>query len=221
MYALEIGGRAPGGRGLVSWFFKLDWKSPALVAQVLAMLTFVLGGITGLINASYNLNQVVHITAWIPGHVHMTVGSAVALSFMGIAYWMIPYLTGRELVGRGMALVQSWLYFIGVLVMARGLISGGLDGMPRRTNMMEATYERAGWELAGMLTGRGGTLMFMGGALFFLVLIATALFGQESERPVDVPFTRTHVPPAGAGWEVGLDRLGLWVGAAVLLILIA
>jgi cytochrome c oxidase subunit 1 len=72
-----------------------------------------------------------------------------------------------------------------------------------------------------MLTGRGGTLMFMGGPLFFLVLIATALFGQESERPVDVPFTRTHVPPAGAGWEVGLDRFGLWVGAAVLLILIA
>jgi cytochrome c oxidase subunit I len=47
IYALEIGGRARGGTGLVNWFLKLDWKNPALVAQVLAMLTFTLGGSPG------------------------------------------------------------------------------------------------------------------------------------------------------------------------------
>lgn len=31
-----------------------------MVAQVLAMITFVFGGITGLINASFTINQVVH-----------------------------------------------------------------------------------------------------------------------------------------------------------------
>lgn len=77
----------------------------------------------------------------------MKVGSAVTMSFMGIAYWLIPYLTRRQLVGRGMAVVQSWVYFIGVLIMARGLISGGLDGMPRRTLIIEAAYSKPGWEL--------------------------------------------------------------------------
>jgi cytochrome c oxidase subunit 1 len=33
----------------------------------------VFGGVGGLINASYNLNLVVHNTAWIPGHLHLTV----------------------------------------------------------------------------------------------------------------------------------------------------
>jgi cytochrome c oxidase subunit I len=221
MYALELGGRARGGKGLVNWFVKLDWKNPALVAQILAMLTFTLGGATGLINASYNLNQAIHNTAWVPGHFHMTVGSAVTMSFMGIAYWLIPYLTRRQLVGKGMAVLQSWIYFVGVLVMARGLISGGLDGMPRRTLIMEAPYAKPDWELAGLLTGLGGTLMFIGGALFFAVLVGTVLFGKKVDEPEDIPFTVTHEPPAAEGWELKLDRFRYWFIAAVVLILIA
>ena len=221
MYALDIGGRRRGGTRLVDWFFKLDWKNPALVAQLLAMLTFTLGGITGLINASYNLNQVVHNTTWIPGHFHMTVGSAVTLSFMGIAYWLVPYLTQRRLVGQGMALVSSWVYTAGVLIMARGLISGGLDGMPRRTLVMEAPYEKPSWELAGMLSGFGGTLMFVGSALFFAVLAGTILMGRKVEEPMDLPFTETVRGPADHGWEVHLDRFRYWIVATIILIVIA
>ncbi len=221
MYALEIGGRRRGGTGLVNWFTKLDWKNPALVAQVLAMLTFTLGGATGLINASYNMNQSIHNTAWVPGHFHMTVGSAVTMSFMGIAFWLIPYLTRKALVGRGLAVLSQWLYFVGVLVMARGLISGGIDGMPRRTNMLEATYGKPSWELAGMLTGLGGTLMFIGGMLFFAVFAATLFFGKKGEGPTDLPFTETATPPARRGWEVKLDDFRWWMLAAVVLILVA
>ncbi|MGE5749918.1 MAG: cbb3-type cytochrome c oxidase subunit I, partial [Gemmatimonas sp.] len=84
MAALEIGGRARGGKGLLGWIRKLPWSDPSVAAQLLAMLTFVLGGATGLVNASYTMNQVVHNTTWIPGHFHMTVGTAVALTLMGV-----------------------------------------------------------------------------------------------------------------------------------------
>lgn len=221
MYALEVGARARGGKGLISWFLKLDWQNPALVAQILAMLTFTLGGITGLINASYSLNLAIHNTAWVPGHFHMTVGSAVTMSFMGIAFWLIPYLTRRELTGKGLALASQWLYFVGVLVMARGLISGGIDGMPRRTNMLEAAYSKPSWELAGMFTGLGGTLMFVGGFLFFIVFAATAFFGKKTDAVLDLPFTETHQAPATSGWELKLDSIRLWVAVAAFLVLIA
>lgn len=218
--ALEMGGRARGGTGLVGWFFKLPWGNPALSAQVLAMLVFVLGGITGLINASFNVNQVVHNTAWIPGHFHMTVGTAVALSFMGIAYWLVPWLKGRSLVGRRMAVAQSWLYFVGVLVFARGMISGGLEGMPRRTYMAGATYSKPSWELAGLLTAIGGTVMFVSVVLFFVVMGATIVAGRRGE-PGDIPFTEALVGPATSGWEPRLDRFRIWIVLTILLILIA
>ena len=221
MAALELGGRRKGGDGLLGWIWKLPWGDPALSAQLLAMLVFLLGGITGLINASYNINEIVHNTTFIPGHFHMTVGTAVALSFMGIAYWLVPRLTDRELWGRKLAVAQGWFYFVGVLIFARGMISGGLEGMPRRTKILDAPYDKASWDLAGLLTGLGGTLMFVGAVLFLVVLAGTLLLGRKTEGGRSIPATETLSGPADSGWEVRLDQFRWWVVATVVLILIA
>jgi cytochrome c oxidase subunit 1 len=222
MAALELAGRRRGGTGLLGWIWKLPWGKPALAAQLQAMLVFLLGGITGLILASYNINAVVHNTTFVPGHFHMTVGTATALSFMGIGYWLVPYLTGRKLWGRRAALAQGWLWLVGILVFARGMISGGLEGMPRRTLIVEAPYFKESWELAGILTGVGGTLMFVSGVLFVAVIAGTALFGEEAEDDeLEIPFTTTIEGPSPSGWEVKLDRFRYWVTATIVLILIA
>jgi cytochrome c oxidase subunit 1 len=218
MYALEIGGRRSGGTGLIGWFFALPWSDPSVAAQVLAMLVFLLGGITGLMNASYNMNLEVHNTAFIPGHFHLTVGTAVALSVMGIAYWLVPYFEQRKLWSRGLAVAQAWIYTVGVLIFARGMISGGLAGMPRRTAISLTPYpEPAGWHLAGILTAIGGTLMVAGALLFFLIIGFTILFGERQELG-DIPFTETVQAPAKIGWEISLDHLRYWIAIAAVLI---
>ncbi len=219
--ALEIGGRSRGGQGLFGWIRTLPWGDPSLAAQLLAMITFVLGGITGLINASFTMNQVIHNTTWVPGHFHLTVGSAVTLTFVGVAYWLIPYLTGRGLWGRPLALASSWIYAVGVFVFARGMIAGGLEGMPRRTFRVGATYTSPAWDLPGVLTGVGGTLMFVGIMLFFVVIGMTIAAGRRGGQPGDIPVSETITAPSLTGWERGLDRIGWWVAAAVALILIA
>jgi cytochrome c oxidase subunit I len=221
MAALEIGGRRRGGTGLLGWVKKLPWGDPSVTAQILAMLTFVLGGATGLVNASFTMNQVIHNTTWVPGHFHMTVGTAVALTLMGVGYWMVPYLTRRALFSRRLALASSWIYTIGVLIFARGMIAGGLEGMPRRTFLAEASYTSEAWRLPGILTGVGGTLMFIGVMLFFLVIGLTMVAGRKGAEPADIPVADTLTAPAKSGWEPALDRLGWWVVAAVVLILIA
>lgn len=221
MAALEIGGRARGGTSLLGWIPRLPWGDPSFTAQVLAMLTFVLGGITGLINASFTMNQLIHNTTWVPGHFHMTIGSAVALTFVGIAYWLIPYLTGRALWGRTVALWSSWIYAIGVFVFARGMISIGLKGMPRRTFYAQATYTVPETHLGGILTAVGGTLMFIGLLLFFLVIAMTIVAGRKGAEPKDVPFAQTITAPALTGWEPALDRIRLWVVVAIALIALA
>ncbi len=221
MASLEIGGRRNGGNGLLGWIPKLNWGDPSLAAQMLAMITFVFGGITGLINASFTMNQVVHNTTWVPGHFHMTVGSAVALTLMGVAYWMIPYLTGRQLWGRRWANASSWIYTIGVFIFARGMISAGLDGMPRRIYRAQATYTSPAWDLGGALTGIGGTLMFIGILVFFIVIVITIVAGRKGNVPADIPWSETLQPPKLNGWEPKLDRLGMWIIVAIVLIVIA
>lgn len=220
MAVLEGAGRARGGRGLFGWIPRLPWGDPSVSAQLLAMLVFLLGGASGLINASYTLNLVVHNTAFVPGHFHLTVGTAVALSLMGISYWLVPYLTGKALWGRELALAQGWLWAIGMLVFSRGQIAGGLAGMPRRTAIGLAPYaaEMPAWTVDNFMTAIGGLVMVVSGALFFAVMLGT-LLGWAGRAAVEIPAAEPE-ERAERVWPA-LDRWGRWLAASVVLILIA
>src|SRR5690606_32621985 len=107
MASLETGGRARGGKGRLGWIRTLPWGDPAFTLQALSMVLFAMGGVSGLVNASYNVNLVVHNTMFVPGHFHLTVGTAVVLTFMATTYWLIPHLTGRRLFSRRLAVLQG------------------------------------------------------------------------------------------------------------------
>ncbi|MCB1035971.1 MAG: cbb3-type cytochrome c oxidase subunit I, partial [Acidobacteria bacterium] len=130
--SLEMAGRMKGAEGLFNWIGKLPWKEPFFVSVILAMVTFAVGGFGGAINAAYAMNTMVHNTAWIMGHFHLTVGTAVALTFMGVSYWLLPQLTGREMVWKGAALIQPYLWFVGMVLFGMVNHITGILGMPRR-----------------------------------------------------------------------------------------
>jgi cytochrome c oxidase subunit 1 len=216
--SLESGGRARGGRGWVSWFLKLPWGDPSVAAQVLAMLIFAFGGIGGLINASYSLNLLVHNTAWIPGHLHLTVGTGVTLTYMGITYWLVPLLAGRALWSRHLALAQVWLWFGGMAIFSNALHRLGLMGMPRRTLIQAAPYLRPEWKPALPLVAIGGILLFVSAMLYFANLLLTVTRGRR-EAPAPVPFAEAMSGPDHA--PAILDRWRPWLALAVVLVLIA
>jgi len=216
--SLESGARARGGTGWFAWFGKLPWGEPSVAAQVLAMLMFCAGGIGGLINASYNVNLVVHNTAYIVGHFHTTVGTAVTLTFMGISYWLVPHLAGRALWSRGMALAQSWLWFIGMLIFSIALHELGLRGMPRRTMISQATYFQPEWNALLPWVGVGGTLLFVSGILYLLNLLLTVTLSRQPAPAM--PEFAEPISPAEEG-PAFLDRLRPWVVVAAVMIIIA
>ncbi|RYY18080.1 MAG: cytochrome C oxidase subunit I, partial [Alphaproteobacteria bacterium] len=63
--SLEYAGRKRGGHGWFGWFTALPWRNPSVAAQVLAMLTFIWGGAGGIVNGSWQLDNLVHNTTWI------------------------------------------------------------------------------------------------------------------------------------------------------------
>lgn len=218
--SLETGGRARGGKGLLGWIPKLPWGNPSYTAQNLAMILFVFGGIGGLTNASYNLNLAVHNTAWIPGHFHLTVGSAVTLTFMGIAYWLVPALSGKQLFSRRMGLWQAWTWFVGMLLMSNALHILGLNfGVPRRTSLGTAPYVQAAWNPLQIEAAIGGIILGISGLLFFGNMLATALSRKRAEVRETMPVAEPlHPEYATPGW---LDNWRPWLVTTILLIIIA
>jgi cytochrome c oxidase subunit 1 len=218
--SMEVAGRSKGATGLLNWLGKLPWANPTFSSVVLAMLLFAVGGIGGAINASYMMNSVVHNTAWIQAHFHLTVGSAVALTFMGTTYYLLPRLLGRELELDLLAKVQPYLWFLGMALFSFSNHITGLMGMPRR--VFEAGYNgspvAAHWRILTDVSAVGGLLLFASSACFVLVVLGTWLAGKKRTPE---PFEWAEPLEPVAAKVTWLDRYGLWTLVAVAIILVA
>ena len=218
--SLEVAGRTKGGRGWFGWLARLPWGEPFFTSVALAMAIFAVGGFGGAVNAAYGMNAMVHNTAWVQGHFHLTVGTAVALTFMGLTYYLLPRLAGRELRFAAFAQVQPWLWFAGMLFFAIANHATGLLGMPRR--VYEASYGGAAaaqaWAPWTAVSAAGGVILFVSAMSFVLVAFGTLLWGRRLDRPPEIEYAEPLEPVTRATvW----DRIGLWTVVAVVLIAVA
>jgi cytochrome c oxidase subunit 1 len=219
--SLEYAGRQRGGKGWFGWIRALPWGDPSVASQLLAGILFFFGGIGGITNASYNINLVIHNTAWVPGHFHLTVASAVTLSFMGISYWLVPYLSGKKLWKPKWAVVQAWLWFIGMMIFSNAMHVLGLLGAPRRTPLGAAPYIPDEWKGRMFQVGVGGAILFVAAYMFIVILAATAWSKQKApaDEQVQIPVAESlNDPQLTPNW---LDRWAPWLIGAVALIIIA
>lgn len=188
--SLEYAARQNGGRGLVGWWAKLPYFNPErwlFPYLFLGLVIFIFGGLTGLVNASYNMDNVVHNTAWLPAHFHLTVGGPVFLGILGMSLFLIAGLTGKKLAAPRAALLVPYLWTVGVCTFSSGLFWGGLHGEPRRTNLglsylnPASPAYRPDWRIGEHIGVLGGCLMTLAILVYFYVLIATLLGPSSSE----------------------------------------
>lgn len=218
--SLELAGRARGGTGTFGWIRTLPWGDPFFAGVALAMVTFALGGFGGAINAAYAMNAMVHNTAWIQGHFHLTVGTAVALTFMGATYWLMPRLTGRAIAFPRVAAVQPYLWFFGMQCFSIPSHIAGLMGMPRRvyTGEFQGVEAAQRWIPLVNLSAVGGVILFVSAMCYVGVVVGTMLVSPRGERPpIEYAESLVALTPGPSIW----DRLGLWSAVAVVLIVIA
>jgi cytochrome c oxidase subunit 1 len=214
--SLEVAGRRRGARGLFDWIGKLPWRDPFFSSVALAMLAFTFGGFGGAINAAYGMNTMVHNTAWIQGHFHVTLGTTVALTFMGATYWMLPRLLGRELRLAAVARLQPWLWFLGMSLFSTSYHLAGLRGLPRRvySGSFDGAAAAEAWKGLTQVGAWGGVVLFLSALGFVSVVVATWLTGRRIAPP---PF-EFAVPLRPATAPGVWDRLGLWTVVAILMI---
>ncbi|HHY73531.1 MAG TPA: b(o/a)3-type cytochrome-c oxidase subunit 1 [Bacillus bacterium] len=217
----ELRGRELGATGLFGWWKVLPWKDARFLAPFMGMLLFIPGGAGGIVNASHQMNQLVHNTIWITGHFHLTVASACALTFFGITFWMVPSITGRKLTDKmnKFALVQTWLWTIGMVFMSAAMHAAGLLGAPRRSAFSEyaGNADSLSWIPYQLAQAVGGTFLFVAALLMVAIFINLAFFAPkgEEEFPVAVVHEGAEKTPAV------FDNIKVWIAVTFALILFA
>jgi cytochrome c oxidase subunit I len=183
--SLEIAGRHRGGQGLLGWIPALPWDEPMILAVGLSLVMLAFGGGGGLINMSYDMNSMIHNTAWIPAHFHLIFGGAVVIMYFAIAYEMWPRMTGKPLRSKRLALWQLWLWFAGMLVTTIPWHIAGLMGQPRRV----ATFDYGDPLLAPMvplvvLSVIGAFILLLSAVIFITVLVRSQLGDRVLQAPL-------------------------------------
>lgn len=209
---IERSGRKRGATNMVDWFFKQPWGNPVIAAQFCGMLLFIIGGITGLMNASYNMNVALHNTTWVVGHFHTTLGGAVFLTYVSITFWILPMIRRRQLFQPRLATTMVYLWFIGMLIFGTTMGRAGIEGATRRTDLGGAgayISDIVGLYMNGAAIA--GVLLLISSILLYVVLIGTLFFSSkpldESEVvPVENDTPQNEYIPAI------FERWGLWVG---------
>ncbi len=183
--SMEVAGRLRGGKGLFGWIKALNWSNPMVLAGGLSLLMLTIGGWGGLVNASYSLDVAVHNTQWITGHFHLIFAGTTVIMYFAIAYYIWPSLTGKPLFSRKMALLQLWLWFIGMLVLTLPWHILGLIGQPRRIGVPPYSAEfTAPWEPYLILMFSGGVILFISALLLIINLLFSHFKRKSSEKPV-------------------------------------
>lgn len=190
--SLEYAGKRRGSKGLFGFFTKLpylDTNRYLFAYLICGLFIFIFGGLTGIVNASSELNNTIHNTAWLPGHFHMTVAGPVFLAIVGMSLYIYSKSTGKKIFMPKVAVIIPYLWTIGILIFSTGLSWGGLIGEPRRTNLgmtyLNPKHElfTPEWVPTTLLGLLGGIVMFIAGMLFLVVFFGT-MFRKSTEEAV-------------------------------------
>src|SRR5215216_6569407 len=112
------------------WGGRLTFQTPMLFT-IGFLLTFVLGGVTGVLLASPPLDFHLHDSYFVVAHMHYVLfGGSVFALYAGIYYWW-PKVTGRVLDERWGKL-HFWMTLVGFHLTFFVQHVLGLEGMPRR-----------------------------------------------------------------------------------------
>jgi cytochrome c oxidase subunit I len=189
--SIEVAQRQKGyNKGLFEWLRRAPWGNPVFSGMFISLVGFgFLGGISGVVLGTEQLNLLMHNTFYVPGHFHATVVVGTTLAFMAMTYFLIPVLFRRELMFPKLAQWQPYLFGIGMSAFSLFMMGAGTLGVPRRHwdmtmagNLFVHEWPGTAYLMVGLMAITG-LVAIIGGAAYLLIVVGSVFFGKRIETP--------------------------------------
>ena len=203
--AVETAQRERGyTKGLFEWLRKAPWGNPAFSGFFLSLVLFgFLGGISGVVMGTEQINLLMHNTLYVPGHFHATVVAGTTLAFMAMTYLVVPLIFQKEIMFPRVAQWQPYIFAIGVSGIALFMMGAGTLGVPRRhwditfsDALLHYDFPPAAYLMLA-LNGLSAIAAALGGAMYIVNVVASVFFGKSLAGST-VPVRSATPPPAAA-----------------------
>jgi cytochrome o ubiquinol oxidase subunit I len=168
----------PTGVKVFNWLFTMYGGRVVYSASILwsigFMITFVVGGMTGVLLAVPPADFLLHNSLFLVAHFHnVIIGGVVFGAFAGYTYWF-PKAFGFRL-HEGLGKASFWCWIIGFYVAFMPLYVLGLMGMTRRMQH----YDVPAWHPWLLIAAAGAAIIFAGIILQIVQLTVSIRHREE------------------------------------------
>ncbi|HVJ55647.1 MAG TPA: cytochrome o ubiquinol oxidase subunit I [Aliidongia sp.] len=170
----------PTGAKIFNWLFtmyrgRVEFTTPVLWT-IGFMITFVIGGMTGVLMALPAADFVLHNSLFLIAHFHnVIIGGVVFGCMAGFSYWF-PKAVGFKLDER-LGKISFWCWFIGFYMAFMPLYVLGLMGMTRRLNHVDNPV----WHIYLVFAMVGAGIIMLG-IIAQIAQIAVSVINREKLR---------------------------------------
>ena len=170
----------PTGVKVFNWLFTLYGGTirfePPLLWAIGFMVTFVIGGMTGVLMAVPPADFVLHNSLFLVAHFHnVIIGGVLFGAFAGYTYWF-PKAFGFTLDAR-LGRLAFWFWFVGFYLAFMPLYVLGLMGMTRRMQH----YDNPAWQPWLIAAACGAVLILIGIGLQ-VAQLAVSIRSRDARR---------------------------------------
>src|ERR1700729_1158971 len=170
----------PTGVKLFNWLFtmyrgRIRFEVPVLWA-IGFMVTFAIGGMTGVLQAGPPADFVIHNSLFLVAHFHNVIIGAVLFGAMAGYYYWFPKAFGFTLDKR-LGVVSFWCWLIGFYLAFMPLYALGLLGMTRRMQH----YADLSWQ-PYLIVAEAGTVVILGGLVATIAQLVVSIRTRASRR---------------------------------------
>ena len=172
----------PTGVKVFNWLFtmfggRVRFETPMLWA-IGFMVTFVIGGMTGVLMAVPPADFALHNSLFLVAHFHnVVIGGVLFGAFAGYTFWF-PKAFGFKLDDR-LGRVAFWLWLVGFYLAFMPLYVLGLLGMTRRMQH----YDQPEWR-PWLIAAAAGALIILCGIIVQVVQLVVSIRTREQRRDV-------------------------------------
>ena len=170
----------PTGVKVFNWLFTMYGGSVRFTSPMLwaigFMLTFTIGGMTGVLLAVPPADFVLHNSVFLVAHFHnVIIGGVLFGAFAGYAYWF-PKAFGFQL-DEGWGKAAFWCWFVGFYLAFMPLYALGLMGMTRRLQHID----RPGWA-PWLYVAEAGAVVILAGIACQITQLVVSIRRREALR---------------------------------------
>jgi len=159
------------------------------------IITFVIGGLTGVIVAAVPLDLQLHDTYFVVAHFHYVLIGGAVFPLLGILTYWYPKITGR-MMSETLGKIGFWLVFLGFQLAFFPMHWSGLLGMPRRVYTYPAGL---GLEVPNLLSTIGAFVVALAVGLFVINAMVSlyrgAIAGPNPWGAASLEWATSSPPP--------------------------